>query len=97
VTAKTKAKDDQGIQILSNPDLDFSFRDFFTVLAGPEETVLEFGNLHRTQQAHVRIANRIVLSPSNTVKLCDTLNRVIQELSQRAKSVQAKSAGAAAN
>ena len=72
-------------------DLEYCFRDIFTVYAGPEEVVLEFGNLHRSVPNQARIANRIVLPVSKAVALRDALHQTITEMAKRQKEAQAAS------
>ena len=83
---KEKQAAAQPMQIQFPGDLEYNYRDFFTVYAGPEDFVLEFGNLVRAQQGQVRMGDRIVLSPSNAVRLRDVLDRTINEMARRIRS-----------
>ena len=64
-------------------DLEYLYRDFFTVYAGPDDVILEFGNLHRSQANTVKIGNRIVLTPANALRLRELLDRTIAEMQRR--------------
>lgn len=64
-------------------DLEYLYRDFFTVYAGPDDVVLEFGNQHRSQPNTVKIGNRIVLTPANALRLRELLDRTIVEMQRR--------------
>ncbi len=75
--------DQQPVQMQIPADLDYVYRDFFTVYAGPDDVVLEFGNVNRSVQGQVRIANRIVLTPANALRLREILDRTIIEMQRR--------------
>ncbi|MFZ5426399.1 MAG: DUF3467 domain-containing protein [Thermodesulfobacteriota bacterium] len=75
--------DQQQVQLQIPADLEYVYRDFFTVYAGPDDVVLEFGNVNRSVQGQVRIANRIVLTPANALRLREILDRTIQEMQRR--------------
>ncbi|GAB6038491.1 hypothetical protein JCM15519_30500 [Fundidesulfovibrio butyratiphilus] len=64
-------------------DLEYCYRDMFTVYAGPEEVILEFGNVHRSIPNQARVANRIVLPVSKAFQLRDSLHRAILEMTRR--------------
>lgn len=74
---------DQQLQLQIPKDLEYVYRDFLTVFAGPEDVVLEFGNLDRNTPGQVRIGNRIVLTPSNAIRLRELLDRTINEMRRR--------------
>lgn len=64
-------------------DLEYVYRDFFTVFAGPDDVVLEFGNVSRATPGQVRVADRIVLTPANALRLRELLDRTIDEMRRR--------------
>ena len=87
----------QELQIYAAPDLDYKFRDLFNLHVGAEEVVLEFGNLHRSQPGHAVLQDRIVLSPSNAVRLQQALAQAIGQMQQKIRELAAqKPAGGAA-
>lgn len=73
----------QQVQIQTPADLEYHYRDFFTVFAGPDDVVLEFGNVNRSTQGQVRVSNRIVLTPANALRLREILDRTILEMQRR--------------
>ncbi len=78
----------QQMQMYIPPDLDYQYRDLFNLIAGPEEVVLEFGNRHKSLQGRATIANRIVLSPQNAIRLHQTLGNAMQRLQQEMRERQ---------
>jgi len=79
---------EQQVQMHIPADLDYVYRDFFTVYAGPDDVVLEFGNVNRSTPGQVKIANRIVLTPSNALRLREILDRTITEMHRRLTAAQ---------
>ena len=79
----SNAEQGQQVHIQTPAELEYVYRDFFTVFAGPDDVVLEFGNVNRSGNNQVRIANRIVLTPANAVRLREILDRTIQEMQRR--------------
>jgi hypothetical protein len=75
----TATTEDQttGIKTHSNPDLEYCFRDFFSVYAGADMVVIELGNVHPADKDQARIANIIVLSPASALQLRNTLHKVL--------------------
>lgn len=71
------------LQIHSAPDLDYKFRDLFNLHVGAEEVILEFGNLHRSQPGHGVLLDRIVLSPSNAMRLQQALAQAMTQMQQK--------------
>ena len=79
----TSAPEQTQVRLDIPADLEYLYRDFFTVYAGPDDVVLEFGNLHRSQPNTVKIGNRIVLTPANALRLRELLDRTILEMQRR--------------
>lgn len=79
------SQQDQGqhVQMQFPADLEYVYRDFFTVYAGPDDVILEFGNVNRSVANQVKIANRIVLTPANALRLREILDRTIAEMQRR--------------
>ena len=73
----------QQVQLQIPADLDYVYRDFFTIFAGPDDVILEFGNVNRSVSNQVKIANRIVLTPANALRLREALDRTISEMQRR--------------
>ena len=73
----------QPVQMQVPADLDCVYRDFFTVYAGPDDVILEFGNVNRSVANQVKIANRIALTPANALRLREILDRTIAEMQRR--------------
>ena len=75
--------ENQQVQMQIPADLEYVYRDFFTVFAGPDDVILEFGNVNRSAANQVKIANRIVLTPANALRLREVLDRTIAEMQRR--------------
>lgn len=104
--AKQAAEGQQQMQIAVSPELDYAYRDFFSIFVGAEEVVLELGNRHRAQAYHASVQTRIVLSIHTAFRLQQALGRSLNEASKRIQEAReeaarneevAKQAGAAGN
>jgi len=78
----------QQLQVHVSPELDYSYRDFFSIYVGAEEVIIEFGNRHRAQSDRASIHNRIVLSVANAFRLQQGLGRSLQEARRRIQEAQ---------
>lgn len=58
-------------------DVEYVYRDFFSVFAGQSDVLIELGNVDRTHSGSVRIGNRVVLSLGTAKRLRDTLNQAV--------------------
>lgn len=79
----------QQLQVYAAPDLDYNYRDFFTIFVGTEEVIIEFGNRHRSQSNRASIQNRIVLSVQNAFRLQQGLGRSLEEARKRIQEARA--------
>lgn len=70
------------------PDLDYVYRDMFSIFVSPEEVILEFGNRHRAIQNQATIKNRIVLSVPNAFRLQQGLGQALKNLQDRIAAEQ---------
>lgn len=59
------------------------YANFFAVSAGPEEVVLDFGNVARTDPTRVRVQSRIVLSPANAKRMLMAIGQTIKAYEDR--------------
>ncbi|MBI4806505.1 MAG: hypothetical protein HY795_14845 [Desulfovibrio sp.] len=73
----------QQVQLQIPADLDCVYRDFFTIFAGPDDVILEFGNVNRSVANQVKIADRIAMTPANALRLREALDRTILEMQRR--------------
>ncbi|MHC4872714.1 MAG: DUF3467 domain-containing protein [Planctomycetota bacterium] len=71
------------LQVHMSPDLEYSYRDFFSVFVGGEEVVIDFGNRHRAQADRATIQNHIVMSVQNAFRLNQALARSLEEARKR--------------
>ena len=69
-------------------DVDYVYRNTFNVYAALDEIVIEFGNLNRAQANEVLIGDRIVLSPSNAMRLQQALQQAFAGMRQQASQGQ---------
>jgi hypothetical protein len=86
---------EQQVQMQIPADIEYVYRDFFTVYAGPDDVVLEFGNVSRSMPGQVRIANRIALTPANALRLREILDRTIAEMQRRMSQARSAQDGGA--
>jgi hypothetical protein len=82
------ANQGQQIQVRVAPELEYAYRDFFSIYVGMEEVVLELGNRHRAQPNQATIQNHIVLSVPNAVRLQQALGRSLEEARKRVQQQQ---------
>ena len=91
------ANAEQQIQVYVAPDLEYTYRDFFSLYVGTEEVVIELGNRHRAQANRASIQNRVVLSIPNAFRLQQALARSLDEARKRIQEAQQKAAEANAD
>ena len=82
----------QAMQVHMSPELEYSYRDFFSIHVGMEEVVLDLGNRHRAQADRATIQNHIVLSIPNAVRLQAGLARSLEEARKRVQEASAAAA-----
>jgi hypothetical protein len=73
----------QQLQVQVGRDVDYEYRDFFSLFVGAEDVVVEFGNRHRSQTNRATVGNRIVLSVPNAYRLQQALGRSLEEARRR--------------
>lgn len=88
--ATTQQDGQQQIQVQVSPDLDYSYRDFFSIYVGAEDVVLEFGNRHRAQANRASVQTRLVLSIQNAFRLQQALGRSLEEARKRIQEARAQ-------
>lgn len=71
------------VNVASN--LDYCYRDVFNITAGPEDVVIELGNINRSQQDQVTVFNRIVLSPGTAMRLAQGLQQSLNQMQEEMK------------
>jgi hypothetical protein len=76
------------LQVYAAPDLEYTYRDFFSLYVGSEEVLVEFGNRHRAQSNRATVHNRIVLSIPNAFRLQQALARSLDEARKRMQQAQ---------
>ena len=69
-------------------NLEYVYRDFFSVFVSPEEVLLEFGNVERAKPDEIKLGNRIVISVSNAIKLQELLQRTLGDMRERMHTAQ---------
>lgn len=74
---------EQELQLIISPDLEYCYRDIFSIFGGPGEVIIEFGNVHRSLPNQATISNRIVLSVPSALKLQDALQRTLNDLRRK--------------
>ena len=75
--------EDQKIKVHIPPELEYAYRNFFNIYAGPEEVLIEFGNQHRSVPGTAAISDRIVLSYGNAHKLQNALTKMLEEVRKK--------------
>ncbi len=93
--AGNQSQPQQQLQVHVPPDLEYCYRDMFSIFVGAEDVVFEFGNRHRSMGGRATVGNRIVLSVANAFRLHQALGQMLQNARQRmqeqANQQQAKS------
>ncbi len=92
-TADTDQQQQQ-LQLHIPPDLEYTYRDMFSVFVGAEDVVLEFGNRHRSVANRATVGNRIVLSVANAFRLQQALGQMLESARQRIQAQAAANADA---
>ena len=87
--------DPQQLQLYVPPELDYSYRDMFSLFVGPEEVIIELGNRHRSAANRGTISNRIVLSVPNAFRLQQALAQSLTNMRDKITAQQAENANAA--
>ena len=64
-------------------DLEYCYRDAFKAFVGEGEVLLEFANINRSNPSEVTVADRIVLSLPNAVRLLQHLQAEMKEAKER--------------
>ena len=82
----------QQIQLHIAPDLEYCYRDLFSIYAGAEEVILELGNRHRSASNRGTVGNRIVLSIPNAFRLHQALGQTLSAARQRFQARRAAQA-----
>ncbi len=80
------------LQVHAAVDLEYKFRDLFNIHVGTEEVILEFGNLHRSQPGQAVLHDRIVLSPTNAMRLQQGLAQALTQMQQKIRELAAQNA-----
>lgn len=75
--------DGQQLQVHMAPDLEYSYRDFFSIFVGSEEVIIDFGNRHRAQSDRATIQNHLVMSIQNAFRLHQALGKSLDEARKR--------------
>lgn len=78
------------------PNLDTKYRDVFNMHITPEDVIIEFGNISRHVEGKAIIHERIVLSPSNAMRLQQWLSSAIAQMQQKMRDAAANAANAPA-
>ena len=69
--------------------LEYNYRDVFNITAGPEDVVIEFGNVNRSQTDQVTVFNRIVVSPGTAMRLAQGLQQSLNQMQEEIKKQMA--------
>jgi hypothetical protein len=85
---------EQQLKLFVAPDLEYHYRDFFSIHIGFEEVVLELGNRHRSTPDQVTVSNRVVFSIPNAFRLQQALSQGLLAAQQRMQQ-QMQQGGAA--
>jgi hypothetical protein len=85
------------LRVSAPEDLAYEYFDLFNVFVGPEEVVLEFGNLHRAKPGEATLHRRAVLSVSNAFKLAQSLQQTLSAMQERLREEMAASPGGTAH
>ncbi len=80
----------QELKISLPEDLPYEFFDLFNVFVGPEEVVLEFGNIHRNRPGEASLRRRAVLSVSNAFKLAQSLQQTLTAMQEKLREEMAQ-------
>ncbi|MHC4884857.1 MAG: hypothetical protein ACYTGH_07220 [Planctomycetota bacterium] len=83
-------QEQQPMQVHMAPELEYAYRDFFSIHVGMEEVVIDLGNRHRAQADRATIQNHIVLSIPNAVRLQAGLARSLEEARKRVQEAAAQ-------
>lgn len=73
------------VKVHVKQELEYTYRDMFTVYVSPEEVTIEFGNRHKSVASEATVHNRIVLSVSNAMKLQRSLQEALNSMQQHVK------------
>ena len=87
--AAGQAKTQRPLTVNVAGNLDYSYRDVFNITAGPEDVVIELGNVNRSQSDQVTVFNRIVLSPGTAMRLAQGLQQSLNQMQEEMKKQMA--------
>jgi hypothetical protein len=77
------------------PDhLDYCYRDVFKAFVGEGEVLLEFANINRSKPDEVTVADRIVISIPNAIRLVQHLQETLKQAKERFDARQAAASSA---
>jgi hypothetical protein len=82
------AEQQKEIQVHISPDADYKYRDICNIFIGPGDVVFEFGNHHRSTPEHATIADRVVMTVPQAIKLRNTLDRALTEAEKQLEEAQ---------
>jgi hypothetical protein len=71
-------------------DLEYCYRDAFKAFVGEGEVLLEFANVNRSNPQEVTVADRIVISLPNAIRLIGHLQEELRKAKERFEQQQAK-------
>jgi hypothetical protein len=86
--SNSNAENKSQLQVHVNPELEYKYRDFFSVFVSNEDVVIEFGNRHRSMPNNVTVSDRIVLSIPNSIRF---INGLQQSINQAREQIQKQS------
>lgn len=87
-TPAAQQPEQQQLQLHADPNLEYKYRDLFNLHVGAEDVLVEFGNLHRSQQSQGVILDRIILSPANAIRLHQGLGQALSQMQTRLKEMR---------
>lgn len=81
------------LNITTPADLPYEYYDLFNLFVGPEEVVIELGNIHRSLPGQATIRTRAVLSVSNAFRLAQSLQQTLTAMQERLRQEMAGQEG----
>ena len=84
-----KEEDSREMKLHVPPDLDYPYRDVFSVSVSMDEVIVEFGIRDRSSPGRGSISDRVVLSVGNAFRLQSLLGQSLAKARQHAAEVEA--------
>jgi hypothetical protein len=84
-----KEEDPGEMELHVPPDLEYPYRDIFSVSVSMDEVIVEFGNRDRSSPRRGSISDRVVLSVGNAFRLQSLLGQSLAKARQHVAEVKA--------